>query len=648
MAQIESLELNKIERLVNEGRFDDALQLINKFEEGGDISLYDKVSCNLFKGELLYQQGLFEDSFQLAKHAYKESLGLGKSLLTIDCLYGMAINLISQSKTKEADLLIKQGEELLEVIPQISPKDYKKREAALIYLKGLVFHPWTSQESNINLAVKYFQESLAIYESYDNKDGIVGYLVLISSIFNLIGELEKSFENIERALHLATELNRKHSIGWILFIKGTFYHLKGKIDEGVKLYQQSLYIFKELNNYNMVASLLNNLGGIFKLKGDLDHALECLEEAVELGTKFSSLKTIANFYDYLIQILIEKGEISRAEECLEKLDQISKQLNLKETYCIFFFNKALILKTSTRVINRGKAEELLKRVLELDPIYEFKIGALINLSDLLLIELKTTHNLEVLQEIERYINQLITIAENSGSYEVLGESYLLQAKLALISLELEDARRLLTQGQQIAEKFGLQQLAMKISNEHDDLLKELSNWEKLRESKASLPERMELARLNEQIEGIIKKRVIEVPKLPEETPMLLLILSEGGESLFSQYFIDDQSIDDHLFAGFLSAINSFINEIFSEGLDRVISGEHTILLNAMAPYFICYIFKGQSYSAHLKIKAFIDGIQSDKEIWDRFERFFKINQEIQLKDVPSLKTLIQEIFIETT
>jgi len=230
----------------------------------------------------------------------------------------------------------------------------------------------------------------------------------------------------------------------------------------------------------------------------------------------------------------------------------------------------------------------------------------------------------------------------------MGETYLLQAKLALISLNLEEARRLLTQGQKIAEKYGIHLLAQKISNEHDELLKQLTIWENLKKSEAPLSERMNLARLNEQIGRMIRKRAIDVPELSDEDPVLLLVVSEGGRPIFSQSFVEDQAFEDHLFGGFFTAINSFISEKFSEGLDRAIFGEHTLLMNSISPFLICYVYKGQSYSAQQRVKYFIDKIQNDEPVWQTFNNFNQVNKEIQLKDIPSLEPLINEIFISKT
>ncbi|MFW9822732.1 MAG: hypothetical protein ACFFE4_07350, partial [Candidatus Thorarchaeota archaeon] len=102
----------------------------------------------------------------------------------------------------------------------------------------------------------------------------------------------------------------------------------------------------------------------------------------------------------------------------------------------------------------------------------------------------------------------------------------------------------------------------------------------------------------------------------------------------------------YLFGGFLSAINALTNEMFSEGLDRASFGEHTLLMNSVSPFFICYIFKGQSYSAQHRLLYFLDKLQNEKDIWQTFEKYYLRNQEIKLKDIPFLEPLITEIFIE--
>ena len=166
---------------------------------------------------------------------------------------------------------------------------------------------------------------------------------------------------------------------------------------------------------------------------------------------------------------------------------------------------------------------------------------------------------------------------------------MLEAKLALIKFDLKSARRFLTEAQKIAESYSLKQLAMRISHEHDELLRKIKMWEQLKESEAALSERLELAGLNEQMENMVKRRMIEVPEISKEVPVMLLILTEGGNLLFSKKFMEKFSFEDDILGGFLTTINYFINEVFSEGLDRAVFGQYTLLMMSAEPNNMAFL-----------------------------------------------------------
>ena len=127
---------------------------------------------------------------------------------------------------------------------------------------------------------------------------------------------------------------------------------------------------------------------------------------------------------------------------------------------------------------------------------------------------------------------------------------------------------------------------------------------------------------------------------------MLLFLTEGGNLLFSKKFVEDFFYEDDLLGGFVTTINYFISEVFSEGLDRAIFGEYTLLLMPAQPFLICYIFKGASYYAYHKIKNFFESIQNNTIIWQSLQNFFQTSKSVQLHNIPSLESLITEIFVE--
>ena len=389
----------------------------------------------------------------------------------------------------------------------------------------------------------------------------------------------------------------------------------------------------------MISASLNNIADKFYHMKEYDKAIEYAKEALKVSNNF------AGALGTLIDINVSKGDIKEAKVYLDQIGEHSEKSKWIKT--IYYNSKALILKSSLRARDRIKAEDILKELAMDNTILgEARIQAIIDLCDLYLTELRITNDPEIINEIHPYIQELLSIAEKQHLYLYLAETYLLQAKLSLLTLDIKEAKRFLTQAQKIAESYGIKRLAMKISNEHDELLRQTKMWENLKISELSISERLELTGLNEQMENMVKRRMIEVPEISKEDPVMLLILTEGGNLLFSKKFVEDFFLEDDILGGFLTTINYIISEVFSEGLDRAIFGQYTLLMMPLQPFLICYIFKGDSYYAHHKIKNFVDSIQNDNHIRQSLQKFFQMSKSVKLNDVPTLESLISDIFVK--
>ena len=639
-------ELSKVNSLIDEGKLDEALKLLSNYDKKEALNHRDKASCCLLQCKILFWQGKLKELIKLAEQIYKESRGLENIFLKVDSLLIMTHALAMLGKIAEAFDLIKQGEELIKTIPQKLTKAYKQIESYLAFIKGyLCSRRGGRTPNNADLALKYLEHSLALREELGIKHEIAESLGEMAWTRLITGELNRALKYAERSLVIAKESSKKYYIASSFKFLGQILGAKGELDRGIRNYEQSLVLFKELNNKDRLAWVLNNVSSAYRMGGEFERALECIGQSMALHRELGKLRMLADNYDYLIQILIDKGDLERAQISLHEMEQIKNQLKDEDINLTYLHDKALVLKTSLRARDRGKAEEIYSQFLEDENLdFEGKYTVLLNLCELLLTELRITNDQGVLDELKQFIGQLLEVAEKSHSHWIMGETYLLQAKLALLSLDLKEARRLLTQGQQIAEKFGLDLLARKISNDHDELLKELNIWENLEASDISLAERMELARLNKQMGQMVRKRELELPDLHDEEPIILLIISKDGSPIFSESFVEEWSFEENLFGGFLTAVNSFSVEIFSEGLNRANFGEYTIIMDSISPFLVCYLFKGQSYLAQQKLKSFIDNFKKDENIWKTFNKFNQACRVVQLKNVPSLGPLIKEIF----
>lgn len=509
-------DYSRIQQLINEGEHDGALQLIEKFKEKGEYSLHNISLYNLLKCEILYQQGLYIEVFKLAEQIYQESLGLGDKLLSLDALFIMAEALIWFGETNKVEEIIKQGEELIKTIPQELAKAYKQREAHLFFVKGFFY---TRLKNKPDLAMEHLEQSIELGEKFNAKlEAARSRGVMAWNLTVLKGELDHALKVLEKASTFAVEENSKYGIAAALFFKATIYSQKGELDRSIEIYEQSLKIFKELNNKLYMANVFNRMSDIYLKKGDMDRALEYIEQSLAINKEMGAIKNTVDNYEFLIQILIEKRDIERAQQALYDFEQLNNQLKDKHVNLLYLFNKALLLKTSPRAPKRGEAEEILKQILRDEDItYDLTILALFNLCDVLLIELRMTGDLEVLEEIESFVAQLLNIAETNHSYILLAEIYYLKAKLALLTLDVIKAQRFLTQAQQIAERWNFVQLATKISTEHDILRNQTNMWEQLKESDISLAERMKLAGLDKQMDILLQKRLTLTSQVKEET-----------------------------------------------------------------------------------------------------------------------------------
>ncbi|MFX1569107.1 MAG: tetratricopeptide repeat protein [Promethearchaeota archaeon] len=643
MSYLELNELSEVEKLYDVFKVDEAIELLDDFIQREGITLQQKVSYQLIKGYILIYQGKIKDAFKLGRRIYKESQKKNAPLQSFDGLSLVSAVLLLFDRFDEALEVIQKAEDLLKLTSQISQKNFLQRKALMSVFRGMIDY----SKGDMELAEKHYEWTIGLQkETNVTLFKVMAHLQMTSIMINVKSRFDLGLEYVKKALSLAKEIKFKHY--WIAMCHnnlGNLYAQLGEYTLSLEHFKKSLHLFEKIKNKLWVATLKSNIGSTYGYFGNYDIALKYLEEALLIWEQ-NPLR-IEFCITGLLFIALEKGDTERTQKYFQRLEDLyikrSKDTDLEIMYQYF---KANMLKRSSRIRDKAKAEELLKQLLDKTPTRLIvAIDAYIDLCDLLLSEYRINQNPEVFKELNQNIAQLLTIAENSHSYLIFCETFILQAKIALIDLNIGTARRYLTQAQKIADSHGIKRLAMKISYEHDELLKKLDIWEKLKKSKAPLSERIKLAQLDEQMEEIIRKREIVVPELTDEDPIVLLIISEGGRPLFSESFAEEWAFEDHLFGGFLTAINSFSDEMFSKGLDRANFGDYTIIMNSLDPFLVCYLFKGQSYLAQQRVTKFIDKIKENAEMWEKFNKFNQACQLVQLKDIPSLEPLINEIFV---
>ncbi|MFX1524207.1 MAG: tetratricopeptide repeat protein [Promethearchaeota archaeon] len=495
----------------------------------------------------------------------------------------------------------------------------------------------------IDIAKEVFQEFQKLGDLVSAFDAlfIQAYSYMIMANITQSEDLILQAEKLLKIIKAISSIDLRERESEFARIKAGIHFFKGELQESLELNRKAYELAKNTGNKVLIAASLNNIADKYYYMKENDKALMYAKQAIKIYPSFAATIGI------LIDINIDKGDIKEAKVYLNQLREISEKFDTKWNKTFYRISEAMILKSSLRARDRIKAEDILKELaLDNTLLAEARMDAIINLCDLFLTELRISNDPEIINEIHPYIQELLSTAKNQHLNLYLAEAYLLQAKLSLLTLDLKKAKKFLTQAHKIAESYGIERLAMKISYEYDELLRQTKMWENLNISEVSFSERLELTGLKENIENMGKRQMIEVPEISKEDPVMLLILTEGGNLLFSKKFMEDFSFEDDILGGFLTTINYIISEVFSEGLDRVVFGPYTLLMMPIQPFLVCYIFKGDSYFAYHKIKNFLDSVQSDSVIWQSLQNFFQKSKSVQLNDIPLLELLIKEIFVE--
>ncbi|MHA1932972.1 MAG: tetratricopeptide repeat protein [Promethearchaeota archaeon] len=607
-------ELRRGLKLFNEGKDEEVLELLKDFEKRDDITPHDIHWFNYLKATLLFFIGRIPESLKISEKGYEEALNKKNTLFIIDFLtikWSIFLLLGRAPQLKEDVFYF---EKLLKSVEDEPESEYKLREAFFLYMKG--YHLWW--EGLLDDALTSTKRALTIFEDYDS----FPYLLT-----------------------------------FILFLIGVIYAEKGELDlaleaqnESLALTRGSSMIFKLIN-----ATSHNNIGNLNFQKGNLDIAVEHFETSLKILGQYPY--PIINIwvginYNDLISTYLYKNSSEKAKQCLDRFQNYLETSKIPQNFYWYRFSKAKVLKSSSRIRNRAEAENILRELIKGHDVLvksgspgiadEFTL-AIVELCDFYIQELKLTQDLEILDDIEPYIERLLKESERTNSYLQQAQALLLKGQLALLQVNMGEARKYLTQAQHIAEEHDLQLLARTISREHDKLLEQLYKWKDFEAKTSSISERMELVSLDKTIDTIQKMRPLDPPELVNEQPVLLLIIGQDGVPYFNYSFIKGWD-DQDLFSGFMSAFNSFSSEFFSKSIDRIKIDENLILFQPVESFMVCYVIKGQSYPALLKLTRFSDAIKWKPEIWDALNKAVKTSEVLELTNPTSLGDVVNEIF----
>jgi tetratricopeptide (TPR) repeat protein len=542
-------------------------------------------------------------------------------------------------------------------------------------------------KGSLNQALEFAGKSLALFEGLGNKLETASLNHKIGYIYKMSGDNKRALDNYVKSKTYYEKTNQKHDIAKALLdISGVYMDI-GDYDQTLAVLKEYHDIKKDLKDEICVAIALRRIGLIQVLKGELENAEQNYEKSLDIALKHEEKEITSNSYFNLGELNFQKGELERAvenhlkalafreelnkayliasslkslicvylelklksvsEEYLKKLKEISDKtdnLNIQHYYQL---SNALFLKNSGSIRDRNKAEVIFDQ-LKNDEKADFSIviESLLNLNELLLWELGQSEDESILGELNENVENLLEMAKKQNSYVLIAETLLLQSILALLDLNVEESKKKMSEALVIADQKGLNKLALKISNELDNLLDQLDMWDEFTKRLPTIAEKLEITHIEDKLNEIIKRRLttIEVSEEREEAPQMLFILSNAGYLVFSDQF--DENLGQDVVEEILSIVKKKTKEQLEEGLERIRIEDYTFLLKKYKELVFCYVFIGKSYNGIQKLKSFTKTLEKKSRLLNELIKISQTQESLGYDKRVEITRIIDEFILK--
>ncbi|MHA1155665.1 MAG: tetratricopeptide repeat protein [Candidatus Heimdallarchaeota archaeon] len=504
-------------------------------------------------------------------------------------------------------------------------------------------------KGDYGLALEHSLQSLSIGEELENERAKVIFLQCISDVFFNLGELERSLEYLEKCLSIYEDQDNKSGIASILNSLSRIFYRKGEIEKSLDYAKQSKEIYEQLDEKLGLASVKETLGKLELSLGNVGKAYSLLKESLDLRNEQVNRMEITSTLFWLIVVSIESNSLNQVQTFLHRIQKIIEKQKNEVSELRHRLASALILKTSSKQDILRKAKNMLRGIIS-DVLLDHELVSLAqyHLCELLIKEIELFHEKDEVQNLATDIDKYYATAKHIESHAMYAESFWLKVQLSMIRHNYQEARIHLDQAQQITEDKGFRKLAMEIPR----MRKMLESYFEM-SAQPTIDTQVNLVNeaaepINEEVIRLVNKRTVDMPRLEDEEPVLLIIVFEGGVTIYSKKFSQKEMIDEMFVGGFLTAINSFMHQTFATGgsIERIKHQEYTLLLKGEKPLHFCYVYKGQSFTAIQKLDNIISELKKSVTIWHALVN--NLGERLSDRERDHIENMADKIFLEET
>lgn len=169
--------------------------------------------------------------------------------------------------------------------PLLDSRDLKIRGEALGWNGRLLY-----DTGNYEMALPCLEQSLAIHQQIDDKEGKGAVLTNIGNIYLAQGNYETALLYFKQSLAIQQEIGGKKVESVILSNIGNIYHAQGDYETALSYFKQSLSIDKQIDDKVGEGTVLNNISQVFHSQANYEEALSYLKQSLTITQKIGNKK----------------------------------------------------------------------------------------------------------------------------------------------------------------------------------------------------------------------------------------------------------------------------------------------------------------------------------------------------------------------
>ena len=179
---------------------------------------------------------------------------------------------------------------------------------------------------NPTQALEYFQKSLKLDTSQEDRKGRSIDLCDIASVKVQQGQLQQAMELYTQSLEIDNELGDALGVSITLLSIASILEKQGKLHEAMSIYEESLEIRKELKDTRGIALTLHSIASVLAQQGQLQQAIKFYTQTLDINKKLGDTRSIGITLYSMANVLSQQGYFQQAKELYEQALKIHKRL----------------------------------------------------------------------------------------------------------------------------------------------------------------------------------------------------------------------------------------------------------------------------------------------------------------------------------